>query len=175
MQDFIDLRHDGGYFKIKDGMYMPKIRLVEELFDNPPFVMLYDELRHDPVRFLHKLALFMDTDFTLDSISFSPRHTSYAEKQLKVMQKFGRYLGVAIRPLPEDKRVKRFFLRLWHMLPRYTVLHLAWIVPNFLLPNEPLTPGNYLEEIRRFYEEDWNETKKYAQKIQDFHLNKMVQ
>ncbi len=87
MEEFIDLSCDGGYFKINDGMYMPKIKLVEELFDNPPFVLLYDELRSDPVRFLHKLSLFIGADFILDSISFAPRHTSYAEKQLKVMKR----------------------------------------------------------------------------------------
>ncbi len=172
IEDFIDLQRDGGYFKIKDGMYMPKIKLVEQLFDNPPFVMLYDELRHDPVRFLHKLSLFLDADFTLDSISFAPRHTSYAERQLKVMQRFGRFLGVAIRPLREDNRFLRFWERLWYMIPRYTVLYFAWLVPNFFLSREPLISEQYLEQIRLFYEKDWKETKKYAQKVQDFYLNK---
>ncbi len=169
--DFIDIVRDGGYFKIRDGMYMPKIRLVEEVMENPPFVLIYDELRADPVRFLHKFALFMGSDFLLENISFAPRHTSYAEKQLKVMQKFGHYLGVAIRPLNEENRFIRFWQRLWHMLPRYTVLYFAWMVPNFLLPKEPLIPAEELEKIKEFYAADWQQTVEYAEKIQKYYLN----
>jgi len=174
IEEFIDLEHDGGYFKIKDGMYIPKIQIVEQLFENPPFVLLYDELRHDPVRFLHKLAIFMDVDFSLDSISFAPRHTSYAEKQLKVMLVLGRYFGVAIKPLNEQNRFIRFWQRLWYMLPRYFVLYSARLFPNFLLNKEPLIPEKYLKKIKEFYQQDWKQTKEYAKKIQEYYLKTKI-
>ncbi len=170
-RDFIDLQYDSGYFKISDGMYMPKIRLVEELFDNPPFVLLYDELRADPVRFLHKFAVYMGADFYLDSIDFSPKHTSYEEKQLKVMQLLGYRLGVRLIKYDDENRLHRFFQRLGQMIPRYLILYLAWMVPGVFLNNEPLIPESELEQIRNFYAEDWKQTQQYAEEIQKKLLN----
>ncbi len=169
-RDFIDIEHDGGYFKIKDGLYMPKIRLVEQLFNHPPFVTLYDDLRKDPVRFLHLLSLFLDTDFSLEQVSLKPRHTSYEEKQLKVMRKFGRFFGVAIRPYDDQHRLKRTFQRFSRMIPRYLLLYSAFLVPNALLDKEPLIPKDYLEQLRLFYEDDWQQTIQYARNIQKFYL-----
>ncbi len=168
--DFIDLERDGGYFKISDGMYMPKIRLVEQLFENPPFVLIYDELRNDPVRFLHKFAIFMGADFYLDSIDFTPKHTSYEEKQLKVMQKFGRFFGVRLIKYDDDNRLHRFFQRLGQMIPRYMILYMAWTVPGFMLSKDPLIPEDELQKIREFYAGDWEQVVDYAGKIQDFYL-----
>ena len=169
--DFIDLKHDGGIFKVKDGFYMSKIRFVEQHMNHPPFVLIYDELASEPLKFLRKLARFLDVQVDLDQIDLKPKHTSYSEKQLKVMKKIGLFFGVKLIKYDDDHRLHRFFQRLSQMLPRYPILYIARLVPDFLLDPEPLIPPQQLHELKDFYAQDWEQTQQYARQIQNFYLN----
>ncbi len=164
--DFIDLRSDKGYFKIKDGLYMPKIRLAEKLFKNPPLVLIYEEFKNEPMKFLKKISLFLGAEFNAGKLDFSPKHKSYEEKQLKLMQKLAPRFGVGLIKYDDNNRLKRFFQRLGQMIPRYAILYGAFLVPDKFLPAEPLIPKNELDEIRNFYGDDWQKTLQYAAESQ---------
>ncbi len=125
---------------------------------------------------MRKLALFLDAQVDLNKINLKPKHTSYNEKQLKVMKKIGLFFGVKLIKYDDDHRLHRFFQRLGQMLPRYPILYAAKLIPDFLIDSQPLIPQQQLDEIKDFYSQDWNETQNYAQQIQKYFLtNKSFQ
>ncbi|MGI9526798.1 MAG: sulfotransferase domain-containing protein, partial [Weeksellaceae bacterium] len=83
---FIDIENDEGLFKKKDFEYSRYIQLLEENFKSKPLILMYENLKKDPEKFLNKLTDFMGIELDLSHINLSPKHVSYPLKSLQLVR-----------------------------------------------------------------------------------------
>lgn len=160
-QDFIDLKEDKGRFNIQDLDYTRMVIILEQTFEATPIVLLYDDLRKNPQEFVSNLAEYMNCTVDLNSIDFSKKHSSYSEKQLKVISSLGKYFDLRKRRI-FNNGLLHFLWRLFLGFFRYSILFLAKFVPESWLSSEPLIRPEELEEVRVLCEQDWEKTKQRA-------------
>jgi len=160
-EEFIDVTHDRGKWRRDKIFFMPKLKHLETLFGRKPLVLFYDDLIADPKAFINALADFLEAECDTGKVSLKPHHTSYSDKQLKVMRKVGRYFfNQADEPLSPNP-VLSWLQRRGRLLGCYIILYIAWLIPGFLIEDEELIPKESLEKVRRFYEEDWSALGRY--------------
>ncbi len=158
---FFDLKGDAGYFKKQDLDYNRQIRILEKCFAHPPLVLIYEDLKKDPRAFIDQLARYMQVTIDHDSINFRKKHASYSEKQLKAVRNLGQYIDMRKRRVFRNG-VLHFIWRLYLGSIRYGALYLARLLPDRFYAGAPLLPDHRLEEVRRHYEEDWQQCLAYA-------------
>ncbi len=126
-------------------------------------VLFFEELKETPFNFFDKIADCMDADYAREKIDTSPKHQSYSEKQLKVVQKASKKFLIREINYSDIYLVSKL-QRLMKMIPRYLVMYAANLIPSQFISDQPLIPEVELERVREFYEEDWQKCKQYAQK-----------
>jgi hypothetical protein len=156
---YIDLENDNGFWKKEHLYYYPKIKCIEECFNNQPLVLFHHDLKENPQQFVQKILDYTGVKDT-EPISFKPRHTSYSDKELKVREWVNK--KTIFREIPVIGYKYKRYRRLYNKAIRYTVLNAARIIPDSMISDEPLIPKEYLEQIRAFYKEDWEKTLEYA-------------
>ncbi len=161
-ENFIDIENDTGLWKQKDLMFYPRISYVSEHFDKPPLVFLYDDIRNDFFGFLNQFCTKLGIDYNKDEISTRPFHTSYNEKQLKVIRSLAPRLFSQHRT-DASNRVLKWLQHKGRMLPRYLVLYLALLVPERMVSSSPLIDPHYLNKVRKHFETDWQMCLDYVQ------------
>jgi hypothetical protein len=128
-------------------------------------VLLYDDLRKDPLRFFKRIADFVGAEFDPQSISLKRVHTSYNEKQLLFRRKWNRRFSGQWKE--SDHKFLAFLQNTFYVKPiRYGSLYLAKMLPEKIKPDEVLTPQEHLDRIRAFYQEDWKKCVDYAREIE---------
>lgn len=158
---FFDLQLDRGRFKQADLNFYHKIELLEHTFGRPPLVLFHEDLIVNPVQFVQRIARFCKAEILPDKIKTAPKHRSYSEKQIKIIQ-------IASQVIPFGKltysrnKILRFFQRLPEYILRYTILYLALLVPKGWLNKKPLIAPETLKQIDQLTEEDWFKCKQYA-------------
>lgn len=157
---YFDVEHDSGYWKIADAMFYPKIEILERYFTAKPLVLFYDDLKKDPYAFIDKIAEYCECTYDKAAISLDPHHTSYEEKQLKVMLKVSKYIFTK-NPIYKGPRVFTWIRRRSRMLLCYIILYTALIIPSKLISKKPLIDPEELEKVRKFYEADWDKCSSY--------------
>ncbi len=161
LKQFVDIEQDNGYWRINDLYFMPKIRAMEKAFTAKPLVLFYDDFTNDPFAFFNALATYMNVDYDKHAISLQPFHTSYNDKQLKVMRKWGSRLFQTNRQLPRHPFAK-WIARRAEMMLSYTILYGGLMVPASFVEDVALYPKDYLERVRLFYQDDWQQCIDYA-------------
>lgn len=157
--DYFDLQNNNGQWKKEHLYYFPKIQYIEENFHHKPLVLFHHDLKENPQKFLHQILAYTGVEET-EPISFDPRHVSYNDKELKVRQWVIR--NTIFSELKDRGYKYRKLRRLYNKMARYSVLFIAKLVHESLVSNEPLIPGEQLEKIRTFYQEDWEKCLEYA-------------
>ncbi len=160
--EFIDVDQDTGLWKREHLTFYTHLEHLEHYFEHKPLVLFYDELREDPWAFFDKIAGFSDTGYNPKAVSLAKVHTSYNEKQLKIMRKMGRRLFGEERRLYDTRTLGGWLRRRGQMLKSYAVLYPAKWAPGFLVPEGPLIPEEELLKVRAAFEEDWQMVKDYA-------------
>lgn len=149
---FLDLKNDQGFWKKEELYYQPKTEMIQEVTGNEPLVMVYDELQEAPEAFVKRLTDYIG--LTAPRISFRKVHTSFADKQLVVLQWFCRTF---IRRVPKGRSNKVLHWLLYR--PVWAFYHLilygAAVIPGGWIRRRLIDPEE-LEEIRAFYDEDWS-------------------
>ena len=160
---FFDLENDAGFWKKKDLFFYPKLEIIEECSSQKPLVLFHEELKEDPWIFFDKISQYSNTTYYKDKISLERVHTSYSEKQLKILRKFCReYVGKV--PKGYSNKVKHWiYYRPWWAF-FHLVMYIASVLPERMVPEEELISTEQLDSIRQAYEEDWNKIREYARK-----------
>lgn len=158
---FLDLHNNQGRFRRQDLDFYQKIMILEQTFGHKPLVMFHEDLIANPVLFVQQIARFCQAKIDETKISSTAKHTSYSEKQIKVMQAVSRYIPFGTMVYSRNKLV-RFFQRLPEYSLRYIVLYLALLIPNVWINNDPLIPVETLKTIDDLTVEDWQRCKTYA-------------
>jgi hypothetical protein len=160
-RDFMDIKNNRGEWDRKELYFYDKIRILEKYFDHKPLVLFYDDFLDDPAGFLMSIVNYTGTGIKLDEVSFAPKHSSYDEKQLKVMQRLSRRFAF----LEDKERKSQFYksVRRYLKMPlRYPILYLSKIIPDQWVPKDELIPVEELEKIRWEFTEDWESCREYA-------------
>lgn len=159
--EFFDLKHDQGYWKQADLFFFPLIKILEQYFTYKPFVLFYDDLRNDPEEFIDKIANYMGVGYDMNKINISRRHTSYSEKQLKAIFHVSKRIDIRRKRKGTNKTIRVIKGLIPNMI-RYTTLYLALLFPDSIFGTEVLIPPESLEEIKKHYNDDWEQCAKYA-------------
>ncbi len=161
-KDFFDIENDKGFFRKKDLDYFSMIKMLEKYFTKKPVVLFYEDMRENPQEFIKKLAEKLNVTYNPDDIDLSRKHTSYSEKQLKWMQKFGKHINLKKRKLSENP-VIHFLAHIPFEGFRYFMLYSAKILPETTeMKNRPLIDKKDLEEVKEYFTADWEKCKAYA-------------
>jgi len=160
-ENYIDIQEDKGKWKQKDLYFYPMLQKIEKYYKQKPLVLFHDELKQDNFAFFDKIANFVNATYDKKSISLKRVHSSYSEKQLKIMKIFARLLFKQ-----NPKRIKNNFLHWFQRRGRlyscYLILYPAKLIPSFLVNKKPLTKKNTMDAIDQFYETDWQKCLEYA-------------
>ena len=160
---FLDVANDEGLWKINDFVFYNHIEHLEKYFTQKPLVLFYEELRSDPWQFFDKIAKYADAEYDQRDVSLAKVHTSYREKELKVMRKMGKYIFGEERTVTKGRSLGGWLRRRGQMLASYAVLYPSKLLPAGVVGHEPLIPKEELEKVRLFFEQDWEKVKQYAQ------------
>lgn len=161
--EFIDIDNNKGFWEREELLFMPKIRILEKYFSHPPLVLLYDDLKKDPMTFFKVIADYTGSTFAPEDISLEKIHKSYREKQLRFMRAIGKTL------LPRgteysSHKIKASIQRYGRMLVKYPALFLGQHLPDGWVPEGPLINQEEKDAIREYCRTDWAEVLAYAQR-----------
>ena len=153
---------DSSLYSKSDLMYVDRIACLQQHFTQEPIVLLYDDLTRDGLQFIERLAAILGASFDPARIDLKPRHTSYGERQLRVLRWVMKYVN--INREREDQPMAIFRIqRFLRDIVRYGTLHVSALLP---IANKPLIPMATLEQIDAYFQEDWKSAVALAQKNQ---------
>ncbi len=147
-EQFYDIKNDKGLWKIADADFLKMLQTIDELYDAAPLVLLHEDLKNSPYKFLDAIADFTETSYNKDVVSLSAKHKSYSEKQLKFLKK-------ACKIFKNDFRHRNYFLSRGRWLVCHIFLYVAAVTPKFFFSKNPLINPESLKAVRKYFEEDW--------------------
>lgn len=159
--EFFDVQNDNGFFEKKHLFYMQQIELLEKTFSQKPIVLIYEDLKTDPTKFIKDIATRLDVTIDIGKVDLSRKHTSYSEKQLKGIKALGRFINMG-KTKQFNNTVLQFIWRLLRDGLRYLILYISALIPNAFFSEEPLMSPDELKAVKEFYEDDWNACLNYA-------------
>jgi len=162
-KELLDLDQNKGLFKKEELFFMPKIRLLEEVFEKQPIILLYDTMKKDPKSFIHDLATRMESSVDVDALDFSNKHSSYSDRQLTFLMRASPYINLRKKVVFQNKFIE-FFRKSAVNWTRYSILFIGRFWPEKKEQNTLLDPAD-LERVRMSYSEDWNEILMRAKKV----------
>jgi len=160
--EFFDHKNDTGKWGMKELRFYDKIKILEKYFSNKPLVLFYDDMKEDTMGFIDRLASYMGVEYNPKDISLGRKHISYNEKQMKASMAVGKHINIQPHIRLNNKVLDK--LRHFYVASiRYITLYTALILPDSLFTKEELLPKSMLQEIREYYQEDWEKCHEYAQ------------
>ena len=160
---FFDVEGDTGLWKRKHATFYTNLEVLEKYFNTQPLVLFYDELRESPWVFFDRIARFSGATYCREEISLSKVHSSYNEKQLKIMRKVARFLFGEKPPVFSKHPVLFWLQRRSRMLACYAILYPSLLLPESWVSPEPLIPKTELDKVRAYFQEDWERCRAYAE------------
>lgn len=159
--EFLNLNGGDGVYKGECLLYLPKIKLIQKLFVEKPLVLLYKDLRDNPLNFTQVIADYLEVSFNKENINLKRKHTSYNRKQLLALKKVTKRVNIKRKKISKNP-VMNFVYRLYVDAIRYSVIYGSKLFPdNFFDDEAPLIKPTEIENVRNYYETDWKETKAY--------------
>lgn len=161
---FMDFEKDEGHWKQKDLLFYPKLEIIERCSTQKPLILFHDDLKKNSWAFLQSIADYTGSTFNKEQISLNPVHTSYTEKQLKVLQAFCRRFKPTLPRSYHNKVLHWLLYRPWWGL-FHLVMYAAVLVPERWISKAPLISKEQLEAVDKYYEEDWDRVKNYPEQL----------
>jgi glycosyltransferase involved in cell wall biosynthesis len=169
--EFLDLKNDQGFFKIKHLNYMYQVRFLEDHFTPKPIVLFYEDLRKNPVAFIERLAEYVGASVEISKLNLSKKHTSYNPKQLKGMRYLGKFINMEKRRIFKNGLL-HFLWRLYLGTIRYSALYVAKLLPDSFYDAAPLIAPAKLEAVGTYFAQDWKDCQAYARQVNATHISK---
>ena len=167
---FLDMENDQSVYNRSDLLYYDKLMLLKKYFHQKPLVLLYDDLRNQPMSFIDKLANFLNVTYDKNEINLDRKHTSYSLKQLKAIQKTMKYVTIERKKISKSIIIN-YLYRLYIDAIRYSVLYITKILPDSWFDTKPLIDTLTIQKIKDYYKKDWERSVKY---VLENNLNKVV-
>ncbi len=161
-RQFIDVEEDTGWWKKDDLNFYHKIEIVKKYFPKKePLILFYEDLKERPLEFFNKIAAYTGSTFDQEDISLDKIHTSYNEKQLKVIRSIS---GFLFKQKPKFSKIRffRWLQRRSRLLACYLILYPAALIPKSWVSKKPLIDPVELEMVRDYFKEDWEKLRNYV-------------
>ena len=161
--DFFNLDESRSFWKHEHILFYWKLGLIEKCFTKKPLVLFHDELKEDAWVFFDKISKYAGASYDKKKVSLKRTHSSYSEKQLRVLKAFcKRYKKTP--PVGYSNKWKHWLLyRPWWAL-FHLIMYAAAYFPEAWVPKTPLILEAELAPIRAAFDEDWKKVKAYALK-----------
>lgn len=163
-EKFMDFDKNEGHWQQQDLLFFPKLEVIERCSTQKPLVLFHEDLKKDPWAFLQKIADFTGSSFRREKVSLDTVHTSYSEKQLKVLQVFCRRFKKELPKAYHNKVLHWLLYRPWWAL-FHLVMYVAVLIPDRWITEGPLISKQQLDDIDERYKEDWIRVKNYADSL----------
>jgi hypothetical protein len=163
-EKFVDLENNQGIWNLHDIYFYPKLLMIRNFFTNEPLVLFHDELKKDPYRFMDKIAAYLGADYQKSRINIRPSHTSYSDKQLKILHKIGK-IFFAKEWEGSKNRVIHYIRFRSRWLLCHLILYLAALLPERFAGSDPLIPLDQLEEVHKHFADDWQRCHEFAREF----------
>ncbi|MXV37475.1 hypothetical protein GO491_02100 [Flavobacteriaceae bacterium Ap0902] len=163
-KQFIDIEKDQGIFKIKDFRYSRYITLLENNFNEKPLVLLYEDLKSNPEKFLKSLTDYMGSPLDLTQINLLPKHVSYDEKSLKLVRKLSAYIPFQ-KKLEIHRQPLGYLYNLYANIVRYIILYGAKPLPASWFSKEVFADPKEVEAVSNRFKNEWEFIKQKAAEI----------
>lgn len=157
---FLNVHSNDATYKPEQLYYFPKIALIEDLFETKPMIVLYEDFMKDPMGVIATIGNYIKTEYDPADIDLERKHTSYGSKQLKALKATMKYINIE-RKKVSSYGIINFLYRIYIDSIRYAVIYGSKILPDDWFDNDPLIPQSQMEEVKKFYENDWQKTKEY--------------
>ncbi len=158
--EFIDLKNDTGFFKIKDLTYYDMILLLEKYFTKKPIVLFYEDMKSDPKTFINHLCKKIGARVNVEQLNLNPKHQSYTKQQLKAMYWLSKRINLKKERIFKSE-VVHFLHRLYLSIWRYGTLYVAKMLPKRWFSQEILPTRENLLMVKNYFEVDWELCKNY--------------
>ncbi|MDX1406591.1 MAG: hypothetical protein R3330_00615 [Saprospiraceae bacterium] len=137
-------------YQKEDLMYCRRVAFLREKFNNPPVILKYSDMQHDPLGFVHSLAGIVDATFDPADIDLRWRHTSYGDRELRALRHVMKFVNLNRERANQHPALFRL-VRLLRDTVRYGILHTASLLPG----DTHLVPKQVLDHVDEVYRKDW--------------------
>ncbi len=155
VESFFDVENDTGFFKKIHFNFSYQVQYLKQKFNTEPLVFIYEDLKNEPQQFIEQFATSINGKIDIQAVDFSTKHSSYNEKQLKVIKTISQYINLEKRRV-FNTALLHLLWRFYHAIIRYSILYLALIVPHILVSKKALINKVYLKKVKEYFMEDWN-------------------
>jgi len=160
--EFLNVHDDSGRWKINDLKYFDKIQILQKYFPEGKILIgFYEDLKQQPFHFFRKLADFIGADFKNEDISLNTIHSSYKEKQLKVMRAIGRKIFTQ-NPTFSTNPFWFWVQRRSRLWACYLILYPSLLLPSSWFSSEPLIDPEELKAVKDYFADDWTAVQQWA-------------
>ena len=165
---YLDLEQDQGFWKLDDFRYMRLIRYLEKSTGEKPIVLIFEDYIQDPDFYIDTLCAALQCTINKALLHNDPVHKSYSDKQLRLRRQFAdKLVRSQSNNLMRDKTPQGDgfinFLRYRALLWSSSLFMLfAKFIPERYLSDEPLIESARLQEVREYYDSDWQECIEYV-------------
>ncbi len=164
--EFFDLKDNKGIWKHEDLFYRNKIAHLEKISQHPPLILTLDALKNKPEQVFTKIEEYTGSKISEKANKDNVINRAFSLKQLLILRKFNRLypykkLNTPVRIL--DKIHYRYRQYILHI-----VAFFSHLVPWTLIKKRELVDPSFLEEVRKYYEQDWKYCVEYVKKKNQF-------
>lgn len=149
------------WYTPKELFFMKKLQFLESKIIQKPLFLLYEELKHQPLLYLEKLAIYVGEDFNASEQDLNYVHSSYSTKQLIALKWVMNYVQIA-RIKPYENKIANWLHRLKVDSVRYVTMFIAKVLPQKIFEDKELIEKEDIEYIHHYYAKDWSETLEYV-------------
>lgn len=153
LKEFFNVETGEGEWDRDEFYLRPKIEYLESKFKNEILFLNYDELKKDPEKYVRLITNYCGAELKAGVNIHKRRKRAFSLKQNRVLMGFNRLYKY--EHLGSNSRFRN---RLWYKYREFllhAVAFVAQFVPASLVSKEPLVDKDYLEQVRKYYEDDW--------------------
>ena len=163
-EEFFNLDHpEKSHWEPEHVLFFPKLEQIEKYFTRKPLVLFHEELLKNPWIFFDKISGFSAATYDKRKVTLKVKHSSFSEKQLKVLRGFCRKFKKTPPPMPVNRTLHWLRYRPWWAF-FHLILYAAILFPKSFVPKEPLESEDYKKRIKKKYSADWEKVIAYAGK-----------
>jgi len=161
-EQYLDLENDQGIWKLQGFEYMRLIEHVEKTTGEKPIVLIFEDYKKDSEFYIAYLCAALGCGVNTQMLSHTPVHKSYSDKQLRLRRQFSdRFADNDLdQKSPESStsghnKVLAYLKRRILLWSSALFMLLVKLAPDSWLSDEPLIDKFRLEQIKGYYQEDW--------------------
>ncbi len=169
-EQYLDLEHNQGFWKVEQFEYMRLIRYVEEQYGEKPIVLIFEDYIKDPKFYLATLCAALECEIDTNKIKNDVVHKSYSDKQLRLRRQVADWFAdkdskqeQLKNKTPQGDSVMNFIRYRALLWSSALFMRFANLAPQSWLSDEPLIREERLQQVKEYYADDWQQCINYVE------------